>query len=177
MGVAKCRVSVRQERVAVGVLPDKRVVFEIDVGEVVVELAVCVAEEGAGVLGSELSLGPLAEGDCVASARRVWGFEDLSCELHALPPERRDALTLEQVEHAFYLRPTEAALVRRERRVAVAHKGGALDELPPLAFLRVVRERGAEGGEYLREGNVRSKPRLPGGDAVGLLVCGDLLSV
>ena len=40
-------------------------VLEVDVGEVVVELAVCVAEEGAGVLGSEVGLGPLAEGDGV----------------------------------------------------------------------------------------------------------------
>ena len=40
-------------------LPDKLEVCEVDVGEVVVELAVCVAEEGAGILGSEVGLGPL----------------------------------------------------------------------------------------------------------------------
>ena len=61
--VAECCVAKSQERVAVGVLPDKRVVFEVDVGEVVVELAVCVAEEGACVLGPEFGLGPLAEDD------------------------------------------------------------------------------------------------------------------
>ena len=68
----------------------------------------------------------------------MWGSKDLSSELHALTPEWFYNAALEQVEHAFYLRSTESALVRRERRVTIAHKGRALDELPPLAFLRVV---------------------------------------
>ena len=97
-----------------------------------------MAEESARVLGPELGLGPLTKSDCFVGAGRVGGFEHLSCELHTLSPERFYLVALEQVEHAFYLRPTEAALVRRERRVTVAHKGRALDELSPLAFLRVV---------------------------------------
>ena len=63
MGVSECCVAESQERVAVGVLPDKCVVFEVNVREVVVELAVCVAEEGACVFGSEFGLGPLAGDD------------------------------------------------------------------------------------------------------------------
>ena len=40
-------------------------------------------------------------------------------------------MALEQVEHTFHMRSTYAARVRRERRVPVAHGGGALDELLP----------------------------------------------
>ena len=87
VGVAECCVAESQERVAVGVLPDKCVVFEVDVGEVVVELAVCVAEEGARVLGSEFGLGPLAEGDSFVGAGCVWCLEYFPCELHALSPK------------------------------------------------------------------------------------------
>ena len=52
-----------------------------------VELAVCVAEEGAGVLGSELGLGPLAEDDRVGEVWRLRRLQYYSRELHALLPE------------------------------------------------------------------------------------------
>ena len=86
VGVAKCRVAERQERVAVGVLPDKRVALEVDVGEVVVELAVCVAEEGACVFGSEFGLGLLAEDDGFGDVGCVRRLQYYSHERHALPP-------------------------------------------------------------------------------------------
>ena len=90
VSVAERCVAKGQERVAIGALPDQCVVFEVDVGEVVVELAVCVAEEGASVLGSNFGLGPLAEGDGVVGVGRVWGSEYLLCELHVLLPEWLD---------------------------------------------------------------------------------------
>ena len=83
-------------------------------------------------------MGPLAEGDSLVGAGCVWRLEYFPRELHALFPKWFYHLALEQVEHVFYLRPTEAAPVRWERRVTVAHEGGALDELPPLALFRVV---------------------------------------
>ena len=73
VGVAKCCVAEGLNRVAVGVLPDKLVVFEIDVGEVVVELAVCVAEESALVLGSEFGLWVHWPKAIALSGRGVYG--------------------------------------------------------------------------------------------------------
>ena len=56
-----------------------------------VELAVCVAEEGASVLGSEFGLGPLANSDGIVRTGGVRCLEYFSCELHALPPEWLDS--------------------------------------------------------------------------------------